>query len=154
MADETPDLGSAHYQRVVEWNAQKLPREKMLEQLKADGLDDESANVLINSVAGAMPPALPEAELSRGTNVLAPSAFSLSDVGLQGHPSVVGLYWMGFGAAILIALFIAGMLTVTGIVKVPDAVQFYALRVGGFVSMSFVAWGLFRWSQGVTIRRR
>jgi len=154
MADETPDLGSANYQRVVEWHAQKLPREEMIKNLKADGIDDESANVLINSVAGLLPPDLPEAGLTRGTNVLAPSAFSLSDVGLQGHPSVVGLYWMGFGAAILIALFIAGMLTLTGIVNVPDSVQFYALRVGGFVSMSFVAWGLFRWSQGVTIRRR
>jgi hypothetical protein len=154
MADETPDLGSANYQRVVEWHAQKLSRDEMIKNLKADGLDDESANVLINSVAGRLPPELPEAGLTRGTNVLAPSAFSLSDVGLQGHPSVVGLYWMGFGAAILIALFISGMLTITGVVNVPDAVQFYALRVGGFVSMSFVAWGLFRWSQGVTIRRR
>ena len=154
MADETPDQGSARYQRVVEWQTAKLPREKMIEQLKADGLDDESANVLVNSVIGALPPDLPEAGLTRGTNVLAPSAFSLSDVGLQGHPSVVGLYWMGFGAAILIALFIAAMLTLTGIVNVPDSVAFYALRVGGFVSMSFVAYGLFKWSQGVTIRRR
>lgn len=154
MADESPDLGSVRYQRVVEWHAQKLPREKMVEQLKADGLDDESIGVLINSVAGALPPALPEAELTRGTNVLAPSAFSLSDVGLQGHPTVVGMYWMGFGAAILIALAIATVLTMAGLVSVPDAVQFYALRIGGFTAMCFVSWGLFRWSQGVTIRRR
>lgn len=154
MADETPDQGSARYQRVVEWHAQKLPRAEMLEKLKADGLDDESANVLVNSVVGALPPALPEADLTRGINPLAPSAFSLSDVGLQGHPSVVGMYWMGFGGAILIALFIASMLTLSGIVDLPDGVQFYALRIGGFTSMTFVAYGLFRWSQGVTIRRR
>lgn len=154
MADESQDQGSVRYQRVVEWHAQKLPREKMVEQLKADGLDDESVNVLINSVAGALPPELPEAELTRGTNALAPSAFTLSDIGLQGHPSVVGMYWMGFGAAILIALGLASALTFAGIVNVPDAVQFYALRVGGFVSMCFIAWGTFRWSQGVTIRRR
>lgn len=129
-------------------------REQMIEKLKATGLDDESVMVLINSVAGALPAELPSAQLSPGMNVLSPSTFSLSDVGLTGPPHTVGLYWMGFGAAILLALGVGFLMTELLDQALPEGVAFYAVRVGGVVSMTCVAWGLFRYSQGVTVRRK
>lgn len=152
-ATEAPVNGT-RYERVRVWQTQNLPRAEMIEKLKADGLDEESALVLINSVMGAMPSELPSAQLSVGRNVLAPGTFSLSDLGLTGPAHIVGLYWMGFGAAILLALGVAAILTLTGLADVPDAVAYYAVRLGGVASMACVAWGVIRYSQGVTIRRR
>jgi hypothetical protein len=134
--------------------ADGLSREEMLTKLKASGLDDESAVVLLNSVAGALPSELPSAQLSPGTNILSPNTFALSDIGLTGPPTTVGLYWMGFGAAILIALGLGFIFTETLDRPIPDDVGFYALRIGGFLSMCCVSWGVFRYSQGITIRRK
>lgn len=152
---EAPSEPNAtRYERVRLWKSQNLPRPEMVEKLKADGLDDESANVLINSVMGAMPQELPSAQLSPGLNVLSPGTFTLSDIGLTGPPTVVGLYWMGFGAAILLALGIGAVLSEAGLANLPEDVGMYALRIGGLASMACVGWGVFRYSQGVTIRRR
>lgn len=145
---------SAGWELVQQLKREGATREQMLERLKATGLDDESAKVLINSVAGALPAELPSAQISPGMNVLSPSTFSLSDVGLTGPAHTVGLYWMGFGAAILLALGIGFLMTELLDQKLPDGVAFYAVRLGGVVSMSCVAWGLFRYSQGVTVRRK
>ena len=149
----TPE-GSTNWDLVKRLKADGVPREQMLEKLKATGLDDESAKVLINSVVGAMPADLPNAQLSPGTNILAPGMFTLSDIGLTGPPATVGLYWMGFGAAILLALGLGFIMTEMLGKELPEDVGFYALRVGGFLSMSCVGWGLFRYSQGITIRRK
>lgn len=143
-----------HWDLVNRLKTEGASREVVLEKLKGLGLDDESAKVLVNSVMGAMPADLPSAQLTGGTNVLAPGSFTLSDIGLTGHPTVVGLYWMGFGAAILLALGIGALMSVTELVTVPDDVAFFALRLGGIASMAFIAWGVFRYMQGVTIRRR
>ena len=149
-----PGLKGTSWDLVKQFKADGVPREQMLEKLKATGLDDESAKVLINSVVGAMPVDLPNAQLSPGTNVLSPSTFTLSDIGLTGPPATVGLYWMAFGAAILLALGLSFIMTETLDKQLPEDVGFYAVRIGGFVSMCCVAWGLFRYSQGITIRRK
>ncbi len=151
-ADPAPNGTS--WDLVKQFKAEGMPREQMLEKLKARGLDDESAKVLINSVAGAMPAELPDAQLSPGTNVLSPSTFTLSDIGLTGPPTTVGLYWMAFGAAILLALGVSFLMTEMLNKQLPEDVGFYALRIGGFVSMCCVGWGLYRYSQGITIRRK
>lgn len=152
-ATEVPVNGT-RYDRVRLWKTQNLSRAEMIEKLKADGLDEESALVLINSVMGAMPSELPSAQLTVGRNVLSPGTFTLSDLGLTGPAHIVGLYWMGFGAAILLALGLAAILNLTGLAEVPDNVSYYAVRLGGVASMACVAWGVVRYSQGVTIRRR
>ncbi len=145
MSEETPaHPNGTRYERLLAWHAEKLPRAQMLERLKADGLDDESATVLVNSVIGKLPAELPEAGLTRGTNVLAPNAFSLSDIGLSGPPTVVGLYWLGLGVAMLIALGVAAIMAAAGMVEVPPSVA----------SVLFICLGVFRYSQGITIRRR
>lgn len=151
-AEATPTGTS--WDLVKRFQAEGIPRQQMLERLKATGLDDESAKVLINSVVGAMPAELPNAQLSPGTNVLSPSTFTFSDMGLTGPAATVGLYWMGFGAAILLALGLGFIMTELLGKPLPEDVGFYALRLGGFVSMCCVGWGLFRYSQGVTIRRK
>lgn len=153
-AAPAPATPGTHYDLVKQLAETKTPREDMLAKLKAAGLDEESAKVLINSVAGAMPQELPDAQISPGMNVLSPSTFTLSDIGLTGHPATVGLYWMGFGAAILLALGVGTMLTVMTDAKLPEDVGYYAFRLGGVISMTCVSWGLFRYFQGVTIKRK
>lgn len=146
-------VGTA-YEQVQKLKADGATREQIIEKLKAGGHDDESAKVLVNSVMGAMPSELPSAQLSPGTNALAPSVFALSDIGLTGPSHVVGLYWMGFGAAILVALALGAMMTAVGLAKIPDGVAYYAVRLGGVISMAFIGWGIFRYSQAVVIRRK
>lgn len=154
MSSAEPEPNATSWELVQRFKADGVPREQMLEKLKATGLDEESARVLMNSVIGALPSDLPDAQLSPGTNVLSPSTFTLSDIGLTGPPATVGLYWMGFGAAILLALGVGFIMTETLDKPLPEDVGFYALRIGGLASMCCVAWGLFRYSQGITIRRR
>jgi hypothetical protein len=149
-----PTPNGTSWDLVKRFKSEGVSREDMLTRLKATGLDEESAKVLINSVIGQMPADLPDAQLSPGTNVLAPSVFTLSDIGLTGPPTTVGLYWMGFGAAILLALGLGFIMTEMLGKELPEDVGFYALRLGGFVSMCCVGWGLFRYSQGITIRRK
>lgn len=149
-----PTADGTSWDLVKRLKADGVSREDMLTKLKSTGLDDESARVLINSVAGALPIDLPSAQLSPGTNALSPSTFTLSDIGLTGPPATVGLYWMAFGAAILLALGLGFIMTEMLGRELPEDVGFYALRIGGFTSMCCVAWGLFRYSQGVTIRRK
>jgi hypothetical protein len=151
-AEPTPNGTS--WDLVKRFKAEGVPPDQMLQKLKATGLDDESAKVLINSVVGAMPSDLPNAQLSPGTNVLSPGTFTLSDIGLTGPPATVGLYWMGFGAAILLSLGLGFIMTETLGKELPEDVGFYAVRIGGLLSMGCVAWGLFRYSQGITIRRK
>lgn len=151
-AEATPNGTS--WELVKRFKADGLTREQMLEKLKATGLDDESSKVLMNSVIGSMPVDLPNAQLSPGTNVLSPSTFTLSDIGLTGPPATVGLYWMAFGAAILLAIGVAFLMTEVLDRPLPEDVGFYAVRIGGFISMCCVSWGAFRYSQGVTIRRK
>ncbi len=152
----TPELGPAgtSWDLVRRLKTEGATREQVLERLKATGLDDESAKVLFNAVMGAMPADLPSAQLSPGTNILSPTVFTLSDIGLTGSPTVVGLYWMGFGAAILIALGIGALMTESGLVTLPEDVGDYALRLGGVASMACIAWGFFRYTQGIVIRRK
>lgn len=150
---ETPANGTA-WEQVQKLKADGKSREDILAELKKQGHDDEGARVLVNSVMGAMPSELPSAQLSPGTNALAPSVFSLSDIGLTGPSHVVGVYWMGFGAAILLALGLAAMMTLAGMAKVPETVAYYAVRLGGVLSMACIGYGLFRYSQSVVIRRK
>jgi sulfite exporter TauE/SafE len=67
---------------------------------------------------------------------------------------VVGLYWMGFGAAILLALGLGALMTMSGLASISDDVAYYAVRLGGVLSMAFIGWGLFRYSQAIVIRRK
>ena len=77
-----------------------------------------------------------------------------ADKGLTGPPTVVGLYWMGFGVAILLALALGWMLTAAGLAELPPDVGAYALRIGGVAASTSLAWGAYRYAQGITIRRK
>ena len=149
-----PPVSETDWDLVQRLKAEGVAREQMLEQLKQRGHSDEDAKVLVNSVIGRLPEEIPGAQLSPGINPLSPGVFSLSDVGLTGPRHIVGLYWMGFGAAILLALGVGAMLTGAGLAELPDDVAFYAVRLGGVASMACLAWGSFRYLQGVTIRRK
>lgn len=75
--------------------------------LTSNGLDEESARVLLNSLPGAkLPSALPEANVSLTTNPLAPDLFSFTELGLTGDPATVGLYWLTFSGVLLIVILI------------------------------------------------
>jgi hypothetical protein len=134
--------------------AEGATREAMLERLKAQGLDEEGARVLVNSVAGPLPSELPSAQLTGGNDLLSPSVYTLSDIGLTGPPTVVGLYWMGYGVAILLALALGWLFDEAGLVTVPPHVGEYAFRLGGLASAVLLGWGAYRYSQGIVIRRK
>jgi hypothetical protein len=73
--------------------------------LMDEGLDEESARVVVNSLPGAVQPStLPEPTMSLSTNALAPDLFSLGELGLSGDAMTVGLYWMVFSAVLLVVL--------------------------------------------------
>jgi hypothetical protein len=150
----TENANGTSWDLVKKMKAEGATREEVLVKLKALDLDEESAKVLLNSVMGPIPSEIPGAQLTGGTNTLAPSVFTISDFGLTGPPHVVGLYWMGFGAAILVALGIGFLMTSSDLVKLPEDVDFYAVRLGGVASMTCIAWGMFRYSQGVIVRRK
>jgi membrane protease YdiL (CAAX protease family) len=61
---------------------------------------------------------------------------------------------MGFGVAILIALALGWLLTAAGLAELPPDVGSWALRLGGIAASISLAWGAFRYSQGITIRRK
>lgn len=158
-AEEPPEAAPAPAQSpawdlVQRLKAEGATREVMLERLKGQGLDDEAAKVLVNSVVGRLPAELPSAQLTGGNDLLSPSLYTLSDIGLTGPPTVVGLYWMGFGVAILLALALAWILSAAGLVSVPEDVGEYAFRIGGFASAACLVWGAYRYSQGIVIRRK
>lgn len=143
-----------HYDQVVKMKADGLSAQDAIAALKAQGLDDEDARVLVNSVMGRVPIDLPSAQLTPGTNALAPNTFTLSDIGLTGPAHVVGLYWLGFGVAVFIALGIGTLMTVSGLVALPDEVGEMALRVGSLVGGTCFVWGAWRYTSAISIRRK
>lgn len=83
------------------------PLEDVKKMLTADGLDEESARILLNSLPGAkLPSTLPEANVSLATNSMAPDLFSFSELGMSGDPAVVGLYWLVFATVLLAVVLI------------------------------------------------
>lgn len=134
--------------------AQKLRRADVLAQLKASGLDDETARVALNAVDGATPSELPDATLAPGINPLAPGSFALSDIGLSGNPVTVALYWMAFGAVVLVLVAVFLGLPELGVGEpLSEASAFWA-RVGMGLGTAAFAWGVFRLAGTVRLRRR
>lgn len=84
-----------------------LTPDEVRSELIAQGLDAESARVVINSLPGGrLPTALPEPTLSLSTNALAPDLLSISELGLSGSPLTVGLYWVTFSGGLLLVLLL------------------------------------------------
>jgi hypothetical protein len=133
--------------------AEKVPRAEALARLCESGLDEEAAKVALNAVDGKNPSELPDATLAPGINPLAPGRFALSDIGLSGHPATVGLYWMAFGAVVLVLATAFVLLPEFGIGEASPASHFWA-RVGLFLGAGAFGWGLLRLLTGIRVRRR
>ncbi|MEW5742037.1 MAG: hypothetical protein AB1938_24190 [Myxococcota bacterium] len=141
----------SYAQRLVE---QKVPRAEAIARMKEKGFDDETARLALNAVDGANPSELPDATLSPGINPLAPGSFALSDIGLSGNPAVVALYWMAFGAVILILVAVFLLLPELGIGDpVSDTSAFWARFGLGLGGVAF-GWGVFRLVGTIRVRRR
>lgn len=137
--------------RLVE---QKVPRADALAQLKATGLDDEAARVALNAVDGANPSDLPDATLAPGINPLTPGSFALSDIGMSGNPAVVALYWMAFGAVVLLLVTLLLVLPELGVGEpLTEASVFWGRFGMGLGALAF-GWGVFRLLLSVRVRRR
>lgn len=133
--------------------ANKVPRDEALKQLRASGLDEDDAKLALNAVDGVNPSDLPDPTLSPGVNPLAPTSFALSDIGLSGNPAVVGLYWISFGAVVLVLVAVFLMLPEFGIGEASPASAFWA-RVGLALGATAFGWGLFRLLSTIRLRRR
>jgi hypothetical protein len=142
------------WRQLQAWRAEGLSREEWLTRLKGAGLDDESARVLVNSLDGANPSLLPEASFSPGVNPLAPASFALDDLGLQGPPVTVGLYWMAFGATLALMVGVFAVLVWTKVVdQAPDALLVLARALATLGAVAF-GWGAFKAVTSVRVRRR
>lgn len=137
-------------QRLV---AERLERPAILVKLRSSGLDEEQARVALNAVDGRTPSDLPDATLAPGVNPLAPGRFAFSDIGLSGNPAVVALYWMAFGAAVM--LLVAGLLVLPdfGVGEATEATHFWG-RFGLGLGGAAFAWGVLRLITSVRLRRR
>lgn len=133
--------------------ANKVPRDEALKQLRASGLDEEGAKVALNAVDGLNPSDLPDATLAPGINPLAPGSFALSDIGMSGNPAVIGMYWMAFGAVVMVLVAVFLVLPEFGIGEASNASSFWA-RVGLFLGAGAFGWGLFRLLTTIRVRRR
>lgn len=133
--------------------ANKVPRDEALKQLRATGLDEEAAKVALNAVDGLNPSDLPDATLAPGINPLSPGSFALSDIGMSGNPAIVGMYWMAFGAVVLVLVAVFLVLPEFGIGEASPASSFWA-RVGLFLGAGAFGWGLFRLLTTIRVRRR
>jgi hypothetical protein len=151
----TPPVQSITWWRQVnEWKEAGVPRDEWLTRLTAAGLDEESARVVVNSVDGRAPTVLPDASFEPTTNVLSPGSFAFADLGLQGHPATVGLYWLVFGAAVLVMLGVFALMVTFEVVEQPPALLTFIARVMApiaLIAMGFGGWKLF---SSVQVRRR
>lgn len=148
----TPEGGPAYAlaQRLV---GEKVPRDEALRQLRATGLDEEAAQVVLNAAIGDNPSALPEVAFNAGTNVLAPNRFSVPDVGISGDPLTVASYWLVFGAALTLLTGLYFALPALGIGETSRAMKPVA-GVGLFIGLGAVLRGVFRVVAALQLRRR
>ncbi|GMU61512.1 MAG: hypothetical protein AMXMBFR34_32750 [Myxococcaceae bacterium] len=141
----------SYARRLVE---QKVPRPEAIQRLKEKGFDDETARLALNAVDGANPSDLPDATLAPGINPLAPGSFALSDIGMSGNPGVVALYWMAFGAVVMVLVAVFLILPEFGVGDPHTDVSAFWARFGlGMGGLAF-AWGVFRLIGTVRVRRR
>lgn len=133
--------------------AEKVPRDEALKRLRESGVDEESAKLALNAVNGPNPTDLPDATLAPGINPLAPGSFALSDIGMSGNPAVVALYWMAFGAVVLVLVAIFLVLPEFGVGEPSEVSSFWA-RVGLGLGGGAFGWGAVKLALTVRVRRR
>lgn len=123
-ADTTPDLkptsatdaaaagvAMTPYGQAMALFAAGKKRDEILAALKGQSLDDESIAVVLNSLPDAVQPSkLPEVNFDQGTNALSPEVLSVLNLGIEGSPVTVAMYWFAFGA--ILAFFVSLILLV------------------------------------------
>jgi hypothetical protein len=142
------------WRQVTEWKQAGVPRAEWQGRLLAAGLDDESARVVVNSVDGAAPSQLPDAEFAPRTNALTPGAFAFGDLGIQGPPATVGVYWLVFGAAVLLMLGAFGLLVTFEVVEEPPDQLLFIARVMVPIALLALVGGGWKVAGAVRVRRR
>ncbi len=131
-----------------------MPRDEWLTRLAAAGLDEESARVVVNSVDGRAPSVLPDASFAPTTNALSPGSFAFADLGLQGNPATVGLYWLVFGAAVLLMLGVFALMVSFEVVQQPPALLTFIARVMAPIAIGAIGFGGWKLLSSVQVRRR
>lgn len=154
-APPAPDASSStRFELVQKLTAEKRSREEILSRLKSEGLDEESAKVLLNAVSGPNPSELPEPTLSPGINPLAPSTFSISDIGMSGSPATVGAYWLTFGVFAMVVVAVFFVLVSLDIVAEPSQFSVDASKVLLFFGLATAGWGAIKLLSSVNFKRR
>jgi len=137
-----PEAATGYAATALRLHAEGKSRADILAELSAQGLDDESARIVLNTLPGSpQPHVLPEASIDMGKNPLAPDMFTISHLGLSGPPRVVGAYWTAFGA-VLIVLF--GLLLITAEWANPSPMTLLFARIGMGLGALAVVRGLWR----------
>jgi hypothetical protein len=145
---------STWWSQVTEWKQAGVPRAEWQPRLVAAGLDDESARVVVNSVDGPEPTQLPDAAFAPRTNALSPGSFAFGEMGLQGNPATVGLYWLVFGVAVLAMLGAFALLIEFEVVEQPPDQLLFIARVMAPIALVALALGGWKVAGAVRVRRR
>jgi hypothetical protein len=154
MSEDAGQQQESPFALVTRWKREGVPQDHWRSRLLERGLDAESAQIVINSIAGRNPAELPTATFGQGTNPLAPGSFAFTDLGLQGHPATVGLYWLVFGIAALGMLSVFALLVFTDVVREPDLALVVVGRVMGTIGGLAMLRGAWQLLGAVTVKRR
>lgn len=152
--DPAPAPSESPFALVTRWKSEGVPQDQWRARLLEGGLDPESAQVVINSIAGRTPADLPAATFGQGTNPLAPGSFAFTDLGLQGHPATVGLYWLVFGVAVLVMLSVFALLVFSDVVREPDLALVVVARVMGTIGVLALLRGAWQVFGSISVKRR
>ncbi len=152
MLDDAAPHTDSPWNQLQSFRTAGVPRAEWAARLVSAGLDPESARVLVNSVDGPTPAKLPEPSFAPGINPLS-SAFPFTELGLAGPSLTVGLYWLAFGAAVLLMLAVFFLLVALDIARLPDELLRLLSWVMGTIAVAALGWGSWRALNAVRIRR-
>jgi hypothetical protein len=109
--------------------------------------------VLVSSVDGPNPAALPEPSFAPAVNPFSP-ALAFTEIGLSGSPVTVGFYWLVFGVAVLMMLAVFTLLLAVEVVRLPPLAPSVIAWVMGTIGAGAIGWGGWRVLSSVRVRRR
>jgi hypothetical protein len=153
VTDATPPPSTTPWTQLQALRAEGVARADWVSRLVSAGLTPEDARVLVNSLDGPTPSALPEPSFAPGINPFA-TALPFTELGLEGAPVTVGLYWVAFGAAVFFMLGLFALLVSLDIARLPEDALRLIAWVMGSIGAGAIGWGALRVLGRVRVRRR
>jgi hypothetical protein len=140
MEEQQTGVSHAQWEEAKGWAQAGVARADILTRLRGQGLDEEAARIVLNSLPGApLPQPLPELNLDLGQNTMAPGLVSPFELGMTGNRRMLAVYYLAFGL-VLATLF--GSLLLALEFALIDAAK--GLRAAGWLGFGLGALALGR----------